>query len=195
MIKDIDWINERAPYPVKVENENLLSITTDTGKVIGAGFRRFFTIGSHMVIYFSFKKLSGKRGGRPDFKLGATAAVIIKYYLMENPDNIVFFCHRDSESTFALQRIFMHWADIYLKDHPEDEGSRIYLNGKDLEGENWHAVFFISKDCSEREDLIEALTEQKDYFFTTFVKNNTETKEKLYEEYRNEQEEKNGMAK
>lgn len=190
MIKDIDWINERAPYPVKVENENLLSITTDTGKVIGAGFRRFFTIGSHMVLYFSFKMLSGKRGGMPDLKLGATASVIIKRYLIENPDNILFFCHQDTPIAFAAQRIFMHWGDLYVKDHPEDAGGRIYLKGKDFDGEKWHAVFFISTECSERNDIIEILNEQKDYFVGTFAKNNKEVKEKLYEEYKKEREEK-----
>lgn len=188
MIKDIDWINERSPYPVKVENENLLSITTDTGKVIGAGFRRFFTIGSHMVLYFSFKMLSGERGGRPDFKLGATASVIIKRYLIEYPDNILFFCHHDDTLAFAAQRIFMHWADLYVKDHPEDAGDRLYLKGKDFDGDNWHAVFFISTECSERDDIIEILNEQKDYFIGTFVKNNRETKNKLYEEYKEERE-------
>lgn len=188
MIKDIDWINEQSPYPVKVENENLLSITTDTGKVIGAGFRRFFTIGSHMVLYFSFKMLSGERGGKTDLKLGATAPIIIKRYLMENPDNVLFFCHGDSDGTFALQRIFFHWYDVYLQKHVEDQGSLIKLSGTDLEGEKWHAGFFISKDCSERDDLIEALTEQKQIFFETFVKNLTEIREQLEEEYRKEHE-------
>lgn len=181
MIKDISWINERSPYPVKVVNENLLSITTDTGKVIGAGFRRFFTIGSHMVLYFSFKMLNGKRGGSPDLKLGATATTIIMRYLTENPDNILFFCHQDNPITFALQRIFMHWGDIYIKDHP-DEVLRFYLKGKDFDGENWHAVFFIGKECTQREAIIEALTEQKDFFISTFVKNNTEIREMVHKE-------------
>lgn len=168
MVNDIEWINAHSPYPVKRENENLITITTDTGKVMGTGFRRLFTVGDHLFLYFCNVKLSGGRGGRPDLKLGATVSLIAKRYLMENPDNVLFFCHIDEPGSFAIERINLHWYDLFVKKHPEDAGTVMRLSAVGSDGKSYHAVFFISQLCTEREELIKSLTEQFDDFLTLF---------------------------
>lgn len=168
MVNDIDWINAHSPYPVKRENENLITITTDTGKVMGTGFRRLFTVGDHLFLYFSNVKLSGVRGGKPDLKLGATVSLIAKRYLMENPDNVLFFCHIDVAGSLAIERINLHWYDLYVKKHPEDADSVLRLSAVGPDGNSYHAVFFISQQCTEREQLIKALSEQFNDFINIF---------------------------
>lgn len=177
VIENIDWINERAPYKVTAENERTLNFTTDSGKTMGCGYTRYITMGSHTFNYFYFNLERGLRGGDFDHKLAETTTLIIRRFLMEHPDDVVFFCHQHQKHTAGLLRIFTHWCDAYRELHPEDHSDMLYLEGKNHRGERYHAVFFVDENCSEREELIAALREQIDDLIGTF--------REMWERYRN----------
>lgn len=177
VIENIDWINERAPYKVTAENERTLNFTTDSGKTMGCGYTRYITMGSHTFNYFYFNLERGLRGGDFDNKLAETTSLINRRFLIEHPDDVVFFCHQHQKHTAGLLRIFLHWYDEYKDKHPEHQQHTLYLEGKNRQGEPYHAVFFFSAQCSEREELIAALREQIDDLIGIF--------RDMWESYRN----------
>lgn len=168
VINNIDWINEHSPYEVTVENERMLNFTTDSGKTMGCGFVRYVTLGCHTFNYFYFNLEQGLRGGEFDHKMAQTTTLIIRSFLNEHPDDVVFFCHQHQKHTAGLLRIFTHWCNVYKEQHKEDQSGMLYLEGKNRKDERYHAVFFIGDGCSEREELIEALREQIDDLIGTF---------------------------
>ena len=107
-------------------------------------------MGGHRVLYFLLRLADGKRGGAPDKEVGRMIVAVITQYLEEHPDELVCYCHADSDQNYAIDRIFHLWA----------------RTNKDVNAEGWglHFTVIHHLGCKDIAELKAYILENGDAF-------------------------------
>ena len=77
---------------------------------------------------------------------------IIAQFLKEHPNDLVYFCHKDSLRSWALHKIFLRWAH---DNQDLGEGRMGFFEGagRNHDNENMHFIIFHTFACEDMEEL------------------------------------------
>ena len=120
-------------------------------------------MGNHRVLYFMLNLADGKRGGAPDKEVGRMIVAVITQYLEEHPDELVCYCHFDSDHNHAIDRIFHLWARTN-KDVIDGRVTSFDGTGHHAEGCGLHFMVIHHLKCQDIAELKAYILENSDAF-------------------------------
>ena len=120
-------------------------------------------MGGHRVLYFLLRLADGKRGGAPDKEVGRMIVAVITQYLEEHTDELVCYCHADSDQNYAIDRIFHLWARTN-KDVIDGRVTSFDGAGHNAEGWGLHFTVIHHLGCKDIAELKACILENGDAF-------------------------------
>ena len=148
----IGYINSISTLVLKDQGNSGVEFRTKGGRLYRLWFVETMTIGSHRVFYFILWYIEGKLSGVADAEMGRMFVAIIAQFLKEHPNDLVYFCHRDSLRSWALHKIFLRWAH---DNQDLGEGRMGFFEGagRNHDNNNMHFIIFHTFACEDVEEL------------------------------------------
>ena len=156
-------INTISKLVLKRRGDSAVEFLNAANRLYVLHFIEVAEIGSHRVMYFLLRLAEGKRGGPADKEAGRMIVAIIVEYLKEHPDDLVCYCHSDSDVTIAINRLFHIWAranrDIFDGYFSFFDGTGHYADNRGL-----HFTVFYNLACEDIAELKAFIQENSDDF-------------------------------
>ena len=156
-------INTISKLVLKRRGDSAVEFLNAANRLYVLHFIEVAEIGSHRVMYFLLRLAEGKRGGPADKEAGRMIVAIIVEYLKEHPDDLVCYCHSDSDVAIAINRLFHIWARTN-RDIVDDYVSCFDGTGHYADNRGLHFTVFYNLACEDIAELKAFIQENSDDF-------------------------------
>ena len=159
-----NYINEHAPYVVKIISGDELQFTTDFGVEYRVCFMEDYSIWTENAYQFLIINSSHKPSPN-DMKLKGTIMTLIEAFFISNPHILLYICETGDDKQAARNRLFVRWFnDSSRKDEFYMQDVTISVEGVDN-----FAALIVQRNNSEFDSIVAEFNE-----FIELMKNKPE---------------------
>jgi len=145
-----------------MERERVFRITDTNGELYAVLFIHTFNIGPHQMSCVQLRLLSDlPKGYRAGCEFWHSFSKTFSDFIDANPEDIIYFCHRDTTRNLARLRMFKRHFDLYLQANVANI-EYFVCRGTDADGERRHIMFGLNKSNSDFNALKSEIEENAD---------------------------------